>query len=89
MARGWDCGQLMMGQVKRGKGRSLGLHGAGGREGRRPWRGWRVGEAAARAPAQVREGRGTGDPWPRGWLSLRAAQWVRPKATGLAGMRVK
>jgi hypothetical protein len=30
---GCDCDQLMRGQVKGGKGRSLGLHGISGREG--------------------------------------------------------
>jgi hypothetical protein len=31
--RGCDCGQLMRGRVKRGRGQPLGLHGMGGREG--------------------------------------------------------
>jgi hypothetical protein len=36
VGRGCDCGQLMRGQVKSGKGRSLGLRGAGAREGVAP-----------------------------------------------------
>jgi hypothetical protein len=44
--RGCDYGQLVRGRVKRRKGRSLGLHGTGGREGRCPWRSWRTREAA-------------------------------------------
>jgi hypothetical protein len=86
---GCDCGQLMRGRVKRGKGRSLGLHGAGGRERRRPWCGWRAREAVARALARAGEGRGKGDPRPVGQLGLLTARRVGLKATRPEGMRGK
>jgi hypothetical protein len=69
----------MRGRVKRGKGWSLGLHGAGGSEGAapmapvgergwHPWRGWHTGEVVARAPAQV-AGRSMG--WAKGHWAKR------------------
>jgi hypothetical protein len=60
MGRGCDCCQLMRGQVKKGKSRSLGLHGIGGREGAAHMvRVARRGGSGASA-GSVGEGRGKG-----------------------------
>jgi hypothetical protein len=74
-----NCGQLMRGRVKRGKGRSLGLHGASGREGVAH----RGGGGVSAGSGWRREGER--DPRPVGWLGMLAARWVGPKVTGLKG----
>jgi hypothetical protein len=72
--RGCDCGKLVRGRVKRGKSRSLGLHGTGGREGAT-----HMARVARRGGGGVSTGSGwrrevERDPWPVGQLGMLATQ---------------
>jgi hypothetical protein len=56
-----------------------------GERGWHTWRGWRAGEAVARAPARGGEGRGETDLRLVGQLGMLAARWVGLKGTGPKG----
>jgi hypothetical protein len=83
--RGCHYDQFMSCQVKRGKSRSSGLHGIGGRDGAA-----HMARVARRGGGGVRTGsgwrrEGERDPQPVGRLIMLATRWVGLKAAGLKG----